>query len=69
MTIDIKLEIIDSEIMKFNTSEKPLKEFQKMYPGTTRGFMIHYMEKNNMVWCKTFNNFLNIGPLIKNQIK
>ena len=49
MTIDIKLEIIDSEIMKFNTSEKPLKEFQKMYPGTTRGFMIHYMEKNNMV--------------------
>ena len=69
MTIDVKLEIVDSEIMKFNTSETPLREFQKIHPGTSRSFMIHYMEKYNMVWCKTFNNFLNIGPLIKNQIK
>lgn len=69
MKVEVKLEIIDHQVMKFNKSETPLKEFQKMHPGTTRSFMIHYMEKYNMVYCITFHNFLNIGPIIRSMIK
>ena len=69
MKVDITLEVIDHGVMKFNKSETPLKEFQKMYPGTTKGFMISYMEKYNMVYCTTFHNFLNVGPIIQNMVK
>ncbi len=69
MTVNVKLEILDHETVKFSPSDKPLKELQKTYPEATRGFMLLYMEKYNMVWCKTFQNFLNIGPLVKSQIK
>lgn len=69
MTVNVKLEILDHQGMSFTKSEKPLREFQKDFPLATKASMIRYMEKFNMVWCLTFHNFLNIGPIINNRIK
>ena len=69
MKVDVRLEIIDSEIMKFNKSETPLKEFQKDFPLATKAQMIRYMAKFNIVWCKPFHHFVNVGPIINNLIK
>lgn len=69
MKVNVTLEIMDHGVMKFNKSETPLKEFQKDFPKATKTHMIHYMEKYNLVWCKTFRHFVNVGPIIDSMIK
>jgi len=69
MKVNVQLEIMDHGVMKFNKSETPLKEFQKDFPLATNAQMIRYMEKFNLVWCKTFRHFVNVGPILDNLIK
>ena len=69
MKVNVTLEIMDHGILKFYESEIPLKEFQKDFPLANKAQMIRYMEKFNLVWCKTFRHFVNVGPIIDNLIK
>lgn len=68
MKVDIQIEIVDHQIMKFTIYNEALEAFRQNFPKASKAHMIHYMEKHNVVWCKTFHNFVNIGPIIQNKI-
>ncbi len=68
MKVDVRLEIVDHQIMKFTMYTEALEAFRQNFPKATKAFMILYMEKHNVVWCETFHNFVNVGPIIQNKI-